>query len=123
MTRDELKEKVAADAWERMRQENIRENDDDLGPWFTPNPEWEDLPEPEHEAHYLRLPYLVDASAAIDLVLSEAAKVANEKRDEYEEECTVEWQASNDQQSIIAGAKADACVAVAAAILTLTGEK
>jgi len=64
-----------------------------------------------------------EAETIRDLVLSEAAKVANEKRDEYEEECTVEWQASNDQQSIIAGAKADACVAVAAAILTLTGEK
>lgn len=76
MTHEELVEKVASEAWERMRQENLRENGDDLGPWFTPTPDWEDLPEAEHEAHYLRLPYVVDATAAISVVTEEAAKVA-----------------------------------------------
>jgi len=74
MTHEELVEKVASEAWERMRQENLRENGDDLGPWFTPTPDWEDLPEAEHEAHYLRLPYVVDATAAISVVTEEAAK-------------------------------------------------
>lgn len=85
MTADELVEKVAADAWQRRREESIKENDDDLGPWFTPNPEWEDLPWQEHEGHYLRLPILVDARAAVSLVVRECVKVARQFPATYED--------------------------------------
>jgi hypothetical protein len=48
-----------------------------------------------------------------------AAKVADAKRDEYEEACAVEWQASNDDHSLRMGDKSDVAVEIATAIRNL----
>jgi hypothetical protein len=55
---------MASATWEAKRKAGLDDNGDDIGPWFLPVAGWEDLPEHEQEAHYLRQYEIDDATAA-----------------------------------------------------------
>jgi hypothetical protein len=57
-------EVMASATWEAKRKAGLDDNGDDIGPWFLPVAGWEDLPEHEQEAHYLRQYEIDDATAA-----------------------------------------------------------
>jgi hypothetical protein len=56
---------------------------------------------------------------AREAALEEAAKVADDKRAEYEEACAVECEEGNDEYSMRMGDKSDVCVELATAIRAL----